>query len=292
MKRILLFAMMIVVLAACNSAKKELEKLQAKNDSLMQLTQMKDQSLYEFITAYNSIQRNLDSIKALENIINLNTTSGEVKSSAKDQINNDINTIYELLVKNKKMVASLQEKLKKSNTRVAELEKMVAFLNAQVEEKNAEIENLRAELEKMNIKVEKLSVKVEELETTTASQAAEIQKQKEELENKTTALNTAWYAIGTKQELLKNNVINKEGGILGIGANKTLKEDFNKDYFTRVDIRKLEFIPLMAKKARLITKHPTSSYFISGQKRADTLFIKNPQEFWNVSKYLVIEIDN
>ncbi|MEJ5302873.1 MAG: lipoprotein [Bacteroidales bacterium] len=292
MKRILLFATMIVVLAACNSHKKELEKLQAKNDSLMQLTQMKDQSLYEFITTYNSIQRNLDSIKALENIININTSGGEVQNSAKDQINSDIKTIYELLVKNKNMVASLQSKLKKSNTRVAELEKMVAFLSAQVEEKNAEIENLRAELEKMNVKVEKLNIKVEELESTTASQAAEIQKQKEELENKTTTLNTAWYAVGTKKELLKNNVINKEGGFLGIGSNKTLKEDFNKDYFTRVDIRKFEFVPLMAKKAHLITKHPTSSYYISGQKRADTLFIKNPNEFWSASKYLVIEIEN
>lgn len=292
MKKILFFALMIAVLASCNSHKKELERLQAKNDSLMQLTQMKDQSLYEFITTYNSIQRNLDSIKALENIINVNTAGGEVKGSAKDQINEDIKTIYELLVKNKKMVASLQAKLKKSDTRVAELEKMVAFLNAQVEEKNAQIENLRAELEKMHIKVEKLNVRVEELETTTASQAAEIQRQKEELDNKTTALNTAWYAIGTKKELLENNVINKEGGFLGIGSNKTLKEDFNKDYFTKTDIRKLEFIPLMAKKAKVITKHPTTSYYISGKKRADTLFIKNPQEFWSASKYLVIEVEN
>lgn len=283
---------MIVALAACNTHKKELEKLQAKNDSLMQLTQMKDQSLYEFITTYNAIQRNLDSIKALENIINVNTSGGEVKNSTKDQINDDIKTIYELLVKNKKMVASLQAKLKKSDMRVAELEKMVAFLSAQVEEKNVEIENLRTELEKMNVKVEKLNIKVEELETTTASQAAEIQRQKEELESKTTALNTAWYAIGTKKELLKNNIINKEGGFLGLGSSKTLKENFNKEYFTRVDIRKLEFVPLLAKKAKLITKHPIESYYISGNKKADTLFIKNPQEFWSVSKYLVIEIDN
>ena len=291
MKRTLIVLFAFLTLVGCNTKKKEIERLQAKNDSLMQVAQLNQESLYEYITSFNEIQRNLDSIKALENIINVRTAGGEVKSSTKEQVNEDIKTIYELLVKNKKLVASLQKKLSSSDVRMAELEKMVTYLNTQVEEKDAQINTLRGELEKMNIQVANLSSQVAELEEVTQQKEEEIQKHKEEIEIKTSLLNTAYYAIGTKKELADNNIINKEGGFLGIGSTKTLKEDFNKDYFTKVDITRLEYIPLGTKKAKLITKHPATAYRISGEKRADTLFITNPSEFWAAGKYLVIEVE-
>ena len=291
MKRTLIVLFAFLTLVGCNTKKKEIERLQAKNDSLLQVAQLNQESLYEYITSFNEIQRNLDSIKALENIINVRTAGGEVKSSTKEQINEDIKTIYELLAKNKKLVASLQKKLSSSDVRMAELEKMVTYLNTQVEEKDAQINTLRGELEKMNIQVANLSSQVAELEEVTQQKEEEIQKHKEEIEIKTSLLNTAYYAIGTKKELADNNIINKEGGFLGIGSTKTLKEDFNKDYFTKVDITRLEYIPLGTKKAKLITKHPATAYRISGEKRADTLFITNPSEFWAAGKYLVIEVE-
>jgi hypothetical protein len=291
MKRTLIVLFAFLTLVGCNTKKKEIERLQAKNDSLMQVAQLNQESLYEYITSFNEIQRNLDSIKALENIINVRTAGGEVKSSTKEQVNEDIKTIYELLVKNKKLVASLQKKLSSSDVRMAELEKMVTYLNTQVEEKDAQINTLRGELEKMNIQVANLSSQVAELEEVTQQKEEEIQKHKEEIEIKTSLLNMAYYAIGTKKELADNNIITKEGGFLGIGSTKTLKEDFNKDYFTKVDITRLEYIPLGTKKAKLITKHPATAYRISGEKRADTLFITNPSEFWAAGKYLVIEVE-
>lgn len=291
MKRTLIVLFAFLTLVGCNTKKKEIERLQAKNDSLMQVAQLSEESLYEYITSFNEIQRNLDSIKALENIINVRTAGGEVKSSTKEQINEDIKTIYELLAKNKKLVASLQKKLSSSDVRMAELEKMVTYLNTQVEEKDTQINTLRGELEKMNIQLANLSSQVAELEEVTQQKEEEIQKHKEEIEIKTSLLNMAYYAIGTKKELSDNNIITKEGGFLGIGSTKTLKEDFNKDYFTKVDITRLEYIPLGTKKAKLITKHPATAYRISGEKRADTLFITNPSEFWAAGKYLVIEVE-
>mgnify|MGYP000944211340 CR=1 FL=1 len=291
MMKKLAILLLAVVLVSCNARKKEIERLQAKNDSLAQLTQLKDASLFDFIASFNKIQSNLDSIKALENIISINTASGEIKGSAGDQVNEDIKLIYDLLVKNKKLVASLRKKLRNSDVKVAELEKMVTYLNAQIEEKDQQINTLKGELAKMNVEVENLSSRVTELEDETAVQSEEIQTQKQEIETKTGMLNTAYYAIGTKKELIDNNVITKEGGIIGIGSSKTLKENFNKDYFTRVDITKLKFIPLGARKARIITKHTADSYRISGVKKADTLFITNYSDFWSVSKYLVIEVE-
>ena len=71
----------------------------------MQASYAKDQSLDDFLAAFNDIQDNLDSIKAKELIINERTANKtELRKSAKDQINDDVNAIYDLLVENKKKV--------------------------------------------------------------------------------------------------------------------------------------------------------------------------------------------
>jgi hypothetical protein len=82
-----------------------------------------------------------------------------------------------------------------------------------------------------------------------------------------------------------------EGGFVGIGRNKKVKEDFNQEYFTRVDITKLKSIPVLRKKADIITTHPSQSYKIFGEKSVDSIVISNQKEFWSASKYLVIVID-
>lgn len=47
----------------------------------------------------------------------------------------------------------------------------------------------------------------------------------------------------------------------------------------------------MVKKARVVSVHPSESFHITGDKRADTLFVDNAQEFWKASKYLLIVLD-
>lgn len=103
---------------------------------------------------------------------------------------------------------------------------MVTYLNTQVEEKDAQINALKNELGNMNIKVENLSSQVAVLEEVTRQKEEEIQKHKDEIESKTTLLNTAYYAIGTRKELTENNIINKEGGFLG--------NRFHKDFERRL----------------------------------------------------------
>ena len=68
-------------------------------------------------------------------------------------------------------------------------------------------------------------------------------------------------------------------------------KDFNKDYFTKIDIRTDKEIKLYSKDAELLTSHPADSYELV--KDADgqlSLVILNPNKFWSVSRYLVIEV--
>ncbi|KAF5052108.1 hypothetical protein DSECCO2_412060 [anaerobic digester metagenome] len=285
MKKLILIALLIPVLFGCNNSKKEYDALRVRYDSLLSIGFTKDTAILSYLESFNAIQANLDSIKMAEMIITQTATAGgEIQPDAKEQINRDINMIYEMLQQNKKTIADLRSKLRKSNAQVSSLEEMINRMTRQMEEKDVEIGQLRDKLEQMNIQIEILSSNVESLTAEGQAKAQVISEQTEEL-------NTAYYVIGTKKELRDQNIITLEGGFAGIGRNKKMKEDFNQDYFTRVDITQLKSIPVLRKKADIITTHPAQSYKIYGEKTVDSIVITNPKAFWSASKYLVIIID-
>jgi hypothetical protein len=296
MKKLLLLLMIPTLLftASCNQMKEENARLKAKNDSLLALGFQKDTTVMEFVRAFNEIQSNLDSIKLKENMISQNTSGGtEVQTSAREQITGDINAIYLMLQKNRNMVASLKAKLKNSesglkeaNIRITELETMIDNLTKSIESKDAEIGALKEQLSKLNIKVQDLGTQVTNLSAdNTAKQQA--------IEEKTEMLNTAYYVVGTTKELKEKKIIDKSGGFIGIGREKTVTSDFDKTYFTKTDVTTLTEIPINKKKAVLLTNHPTGSYKFegTGKKSVDKLVILNYNDFWSRSKYLVIVAD-
>ena len=54
----------------------------------------------------------------------------------------------------------------------------------------------------------------------------------------------------------------------------------------------LKEIPLEMKKAKILTNHPEGSYsLVKNDKGLLTLVISDPQNFWSLSKYLVVNVD-
>lgn len=291
MKKILFVFLVPVMLLtlSCNKQKAEIERLKQKNDSLLAIGFAKDTTVMSYVRAFNEIQSNLDSIKQKENIISQNTQGGtELQANAKDQVTSDINAIYLLLQKNREIVAQLRSKLKKSDVRIVELEQLIETLNKQIEAKDVEISDLKDQLAKLNIKVEGLSSQVSNLNKTVNDLSSDNQSKQQTINEKTSELNTAYYVVGTTKELKEKKIITKEGGFIGLGKSKTVKSDFDKTYFTKVDITKLQGLPIFKKKATLLTTHPAGSFSLVGKKAVDSLVIKNYAEFWSASKYLVI----
>ena len=86
--------------------------------------------------------------------------------------------------------------------------------------------------------------------------------------------------FGTRKELKEQRII--EG-------DKVLQANFNKDYFTKIDIRVNKEIKLYSKSAKVLTMHPSSSYQLQRDANKQyVLRITNPEIFWSTSKYLVI----
>ena len=252
------------------------DSLAGVNGTLNGKLSEKEAALQEFITNFNEIQENLNTIKEKEKIVTSASTQGDVKSK-EDQIKEDIQAIYDLMAKNKNRIGSLTKKLKNSNLKLEGLEKMIENLQNTINAKDSEIADLKTRMEGLNIELSNLTTNYQEVEA--------------ENQVKTNEINTAYYAIGTAKELKEKNVISKEGGFIGIGKTTKVKADFNKEYFTKVNVEQTASINIGAKKAKIITTHPSNSYKLVGEKPVEKIEITNAKEFWSASKYLVIIIE-
>ena len=267
-------------ITSCGSGEKEpnplADSLSNVNDGLNGQLSEKEKALQDFVTTFNEIQNNLNEIKEKEKIVTASSKGGDVKSK-EDQIKEDIQAIYDLMGKNKNRINSLSKKLKASKSQIKGLEEMIATLQAQLESKDAEITELKGVIEALNIELSNINTNYEEVE--------------QEVEVKTEKLNTAFYAIGTAKELKEKGVTTKEGGFIGLGKSTKVKDDFNKEYFTKIDVTQVTSITIGAKKAKILSTHPSSSYKLVGDKKVEKLEILNAEDFWGASKYLVIVID-
>ncbi|MBC7694246.1 MAG: hypothetical protein H7141_02240 [Burkholderiales bacterium] len=283
MKTVKLFLVAAVISASslftisCGSGEKEAnplaDSLSSVNGELNGQLSEKEVALQEFVTSFNEIQDNLNAIKEKEKIVTAQSQSGDVKSK-EESIKEDIQAIYDLLAKNKSRIASLSEKLKNSKSKITGLEQMIANLQAQIDTKDGEISNLKSQLESKNIELSNIVMNLENVEAESSA--------------KTEKINSVYYAFGTSKELKEKNVITKEGGFIGMGKSTKLKDDFNKEYFTKINASQVTSINIGAKKAKIITSHPSSSYKLIGEKTVEKIEITNTEDFWSNSKYLVI----
>ena len=152
----------------------------------------------------------------------------------------------------------------------------------QLEEKDQQLILLRNELEAKNIHITELDQTITNLNKDVSNLTTESEKKSQTISNQDMQLNTAWFVFGTKKELKEQHII--EDG-------KVLRANFNKSYFTKIDIRVDKEIKLYSKSANVMTPHPSSSYTLDRDANKQyVLRIINPELFWSTSKYLVVVV--
>ena len=84
-------------------------------------------------------------------------------------------------------------------------------------------------------------------------------------------------------------IINKTGGLLGIGRTSQIDPNIDNSKFTRIDYTKVNDIDLNSTGAKIITAHPSDSYALDkNHGKTINLMINDPEKFWSASKYLVV----
>lgn len=247
-------------------------------DSLNEVIAQRDSEINDMMGTFNEVQEGLRQIGEAEGRVAL-AKSGEGTSS-KQKMKEDIQFIAAQMKKNKELIAKLQKKLEGSSLNATQLKKTIEGLQAQLVEKEKQLQTLREELDKKDIHIMELDESVNNLNTNVSNLKTESQKKTETINAQDKQLNTAWYVFGTKKELKGQRIL--ENG-------KVMNGNFNKNYFTKIDIRNTTEIKLYSKSAKLMTAHPSSSYtLVRDANKQYTLRITNPHIFWSTSKYLVV----
>lgn len=302
MKKLLFIAACVLSLAACNSNKKPtVNPEQIQNDSLRAIITARDNEINDMMGTLNDIQQGFAEINAAENRVTVAKDGEGADKTA--VIKENIQFIAQRMQENRELIKKLQEQLKTTGFKGEQMQKAIEQLNQQLVAKDKELKELRAELEKKNIHIKELDQTISSLNTDVATLQTDkqnlqtdkqnLQTEKQNLQNENNKktetintqdkqLNTAWYAFGTKKELKRQNVLVK---------GKVLQGSFNKNYFTKIDIRETRELKLYSKSAQLLTSHPASSYSLTKDASGQyVLRISDPATFWSTSKYLVVQV--
>jgi uncharacterized coiled-coil protein SlyX len=245
----------------------------------------RDSMINDWLTTFDEIERNLNAIKQKEKIINMQTSDSEFPKGKKEQVLEDIKYINTLIDENKKKIAYLNSQLKKSGNTITGLQARITELEASMQQYETAITELKATLTKKDFEIEQLNTRMFALKDTLIFKD-------ETINNQTDKLNQAFLATGTYKDLRDRGLVSQEGGFLGIGRKESLKEDFPDSLFEMIDVTETKTIPVNSRKAKLITEHPTNSYQLVRENENTIAYIeiKDPSEFWKISKYAVVEI--
>ena len=280
MKKLFLVACVAAFcLTGCNNGKNDsAAQNTAQADSLNGIIAQKDSEINDLMGTLNEIEEGFQQISEAEHRVSL-AKDGEGVNK-KQKLKEDIQFIADRMKQNRELIAKLQKQLANGTLKGAQLQKTIEGLQKQLEEKDAQLQTLREELDKKDIHIAALDETVNNLNTKTNRLTAESNQKTETINAQDKQIHTAWYVFGTKTELKEQSII-QDG--------KVMTGNFNKNYFTKVDIRNLSEIKLYSKSAKLLTTHPSSSYsLVRDANKQYTLRITNSQIFWSTSKYLVV----
>lgn len=280
MKRIFYFVICLAMLTACENKQAPQVQNNETADSLQRIIDQKDNEINDMLSTLNEIQDGFRQISAAENRVTI-AKDGEATNKA-SQIRNDMTFIAQTMKHNRELIAKLQKQAREGNIAAEQLKSTIENLTAELEERGRQLEALRTELASKDVIIQNLDQTVTTLNENVASLKTETEEKSTTISNQDKQLHTAWYVFGTKKELKANHVL--ESG-------KLLQSNFNKNYFTKIDIRVEKEIKLYSKSAKILTSHPSSSYtLVQDASKQYILRINNPDTFWSTSKYLVIQV--
>lgn len=288
MKRSLLVLGIFVIatLVGCNNKAEQKAREQKLQDSFASLMMAKDSEMEKLFQELNEVDAALTEITSTyAGVSKAANTTGEISKDTKANINSKIAEIKDILEQNKRKVANVSSQLKKTKNQNTQLQSFVTNLESRIKEQEEQIQALNKELAAKNQEIQTLNKNLSEQKNINKQKDAQILKIEDEKF-------TAYFAVGTKTELLAKNLIDRKGGFLWIGRSSVVANNANFENLTKIDIRNTQEIPLTGAKVKLVSPHPTDSYSLEGDpKKPTSIRITNPEQFWKSTRCMVIMVD-
>lgn len=283
--KIFIKILLSVLFVSCAGAGMDKAKFLAERDSIKSINERQQQDLFELDSVMTVISVSLDSIVQTE--ANLYYSQEGRRLSRRDVLNN-LESFKQLLERQRKQINSLQDSLYSRRGNTEKLTRIIAFLNQELVEKDQTINTLKQEIIQNKRSIAELQGQVSVLKENVAVLDKKTKMQKQTLEVQDNILNEGFVKIGTKKELLEVGLLSKKGLF---SKSKLDISNLNENDFMKVDMRTVTEIPITAKKVKILSAMPESSYSLEKTEVGIVLRIIDAGAFWNVSKYLIIQTD-
>jgi hypothetical protein len=290
-----------LLLAACdNQAKQQLATL-AHSDSLRtdSLVGIKNDLLNEvmtstqFVSAINDEMAKLKSAKKSVRLASGTASESEV-TDVKAQRADVLKRIRSLVAR----LDSSEARVETLRARAAKLSQHDATLVAQVEQYSRTIADLRATVERQKaeygVTIAALNSRIDTLNTANVQLSGEKAALNDTVSALNTEKNTVYYAVGTKDDLIKAGILVEEGRkrllILG-GRPVAPARELDPAKFTRIDRMQDRTINLPPGDFTIFSRqNPTyaSPLVKKDGKISGGLHVDEPEKFWAPSRFLIL----
>ncbi len=297
----------VLMLAACDPQAGSKLKALAHADSLRtdSLISIKNDLLNEVMSStqfVNDLNSEIARLKAKQNVaLATKLTSESDMSAIKDERAAVVKRIQNLVMRldsSEARVANLRKRASSLAThdstlvtQIAEYEKTIADLRHTVDTQRADYE---ATIAKQTAQIATLNSKVDTVTTENTRLMGEAKTLSDTVVQLTTAVNTAYYVIGTKDDLIKQGILVEEGRkrfYLFGGRSVSEARELDPSKFTRIDRAKDKVINFPEGDYAIFTRQNpayASPFASKDGLMSGGLRIDQPDRFWESSRFLII----
>lgn len=276
-----------ILMSGCGgTSNSDVIRVVSERDSLRQVARLQQRRLQQVNDVMMTLGQALDSVQQQENLLFVNP-SGEGAASRADALNN-LNRFETILRSQQRHIDDLERKLREAEQEDVDIEPdrqaqtLIANLRQQLKQKDELIAQLRTQLEAKDVDITKLRAVVASQQTQISQLGEANKRYTDALTRSSDMANRGFVAIAPKKEL-------EAAGIVRKGKIQT-KDALDRSKFRQVDIRKFTEITFEAKKPKILTAAPQSTYSLTTDGNGKfTLHITNPADFWSISNFLVIQ---
>lgn len=283
-----LFSLLAGLVISCTNESQSADKKQTKIDSLAHLYKEQTVHVKELESFITSLSQTMDSIYIQENQIVVEGDIEKRKLQSRETIINNLKKYQEIIERQKERLKFLENQLIAKNDEMsAKMIRIVSFYKKQLEDKDRTIASLQKNIKENKSNIKSLQTSVSNLLSTTQKQADALKEQENTLSKQSDMINICYVRIGTKKEL-------KSAGLLSGGFLKSTKLNNSQlipGNFKAMDMRECNDILLNSSNAKVLTQMPASSYsIIKNDNGTCYLHINDPNSFWSISRFLVIQL--
>lgn len=297
---IIIAAFLIFPFCQSSDCEKENEELRAQMAEYIEQVERKNILITQFNDKIVRYDQSLDSIRILENQIDSLTEvmryRGRVAVNENELINEMMQKINRMLAENESLAEELQHDLDSANYRSGGYNKIVEVLAENLKDKQAQIRLLEQKVKSLESEVSGLKVEVKRAIDERDIAVEEAEHIADSLNETKTKLKQAkynvYYLIGTKDDLVKKNIIITRGLLNRIAG---LSSTFDASHFKPINYKNVSLITISPgvikpRNIELVPQRRPEDFEIRNVDGRVLLKISNPESFWKISKYLVIVI--